>query len=1376
MKLASLPLSFEGDFSDEVKKHAQAALDRYIEDQTTFYKESLTEQHFSRRADYALVSAKKNGRWYDFTFVRSPRGGAPASKMWSKRPITIYEEPVDAIEAIPSDPALAYRGMSAEEYESIQATGTVQSAGSHNLGDIQKGLTFFAPEPDGAAYYASGFSPWQYKPSIEAPGYVIAVDRKLTIDHTQNKGVPEGELAITGSVGRDQIRAVWKIVPSESEPVKFELEYDTGTGKTKERQTWSGGPSGWQIQKVASLSGDAWISPSGEVHSVYGSHAKWAHDFLIREGVNPVPNTLDSIDALLERGWIRKGADSLTVLSLGSSRSRIYDLLRDMAVGVGYGWFFVQTENDHYRIPVEDGEPDLRVLRKVASYGNEPAYLSADEEAELRGEVILTPSGGRLYRTGPGGISERDAREKERLFWVEQGWLAPDEPHPADVRDREEKRLERKRRKMVPMKSGMQGGLPKPKSPPGIHVNEDGSTEDTEIQAKDPVKKTTASHRLAAETLRQLLLDDLEDVRNGARFQEGLWNVVLADAGIDDLSGDLTDTIRELEEQVQNASIGQIAAYAEDIHPDAYEELLASYFREAKKAKVKTAKFQNERSMQCLHCGGFLDKTSLVHNPNHIWNPGILYECGCGKAKLWCNSVRNDKSLIEYLEGRSPFGYYRQGFCFDWYCGFTFTQAKVISNEYPMPGGRRANLIGNPDHPTNQILWDINKEYDGRDTKPLEEWYRRHLSELKEMTGYEKTSSVSTATIKIAFPNYEQVDWSVGRPIGPHWFRDVRRLAMACGGRMAAGSGELPYLEVTFANQDQARRFAQRLCTEKNMNKRDVTATKIQKQATKIQMVKNASEDFQRIKTEEDLSCPVCRAPIGAFSYAWVDPEAGSYGYKGRRRQDVFCSKACARSDRKERESTVADVLVSPQKQAKRKTAGTYPLPEIDRRTKALPEQIRKFLGIAVDHPASRSLDTSTYQKSDDPEAGFERERYNPHGDVMGHLPSNADGYPLIYYTGDGDPLCAGCATAELDEERGFRGRGGDLEFVDIYYEGPTEFCSDCGKEIESAYGDPDAEEGEEKEASKKAKRKTAVKVVSAATKARWKRQSARTIQDSHNDADELLLYAENTGELYPARQEIEKQLRQEMANGTYSRENAARLFRSWFDRAATMYRQEIGSTDHIFSPTVRMIASSEMATRFEAEEKVQKGASSRPIKLGALQTTTRDGRLVFAADDETETEVEVSEPATNDTVLVVSLDNAQVGQVVEETEDEGAIVKLEDDSEIEIEKAALRKVRPTSVRLASLSREFWPKLAVQYGKVEARIHKVETPEFVRIVTAKDKTPRRVKVSDLRALIGVVRGLGASASASNDEDYLTMLRAGRDGRREASKVGTGFRY
>lgn len=60
-------------------------------------------------------------------------------------------------------------------------------------------------------------------------------------------------------------------------------------------------------------------------------------------------------------------------------------------------------------------------------------------------------------------------------------------------------------------------------------------------------------------------------------------------------------------------------------------------------------------------------------------------------------------------------------------------------------------------------------------------------------------------------------------------------------------------------------------------------------------------------------------------------------------------------------------------------------------------------------------------------------------------------GYPVIYIAGGCDVLCAACARAEVIDNRG-------TVATDIYEEGPVEYCASCNREIESAYGDPDAE------------------------------------------------------------------------------------------------------------------------------------------------------------------------------------------------------------------------------------------------------------------------------------------------------------------------------
>jgi uncharacterized protein (TIGR02996 family) len=65
-------------------------------------------------------------------------------------------------------------------------------------------------------------------------------------------------------------------------------------------------------------------------------------------------------------------------------------------------------------------------------------------------------------------------------------------------------------------------------------------------------------------------------------------------------------------------------------------------------------------------------------------------------------------------------------------------------------------------------------------------------------------------------------------------------------------------------------------------------------------------------------------------------------------------------------------------------------------------------------------------------------------------------GYPLVHWHEEsGTPLCAGCANefvANNPEE---------TLHSEPHYEGPPMTCGDCGVDIESAYGDPDAEEHE---------------------------------------------------------------------------------------------------------------------------------------------------------------------------------------------------------------------------------------------------------------------------------------------------------------------------
>lgn len=69
-------------------------------------------------------------------------------------------------------------------------------------------------------------------------------------------------------------------------------------------------------------------------------------------------------------------------------------------------------------------------------------------------------------------------------------------------------------------------------------------------------------------------------------------------------------------------------------------------------------------------------------------------------------------------------------------------------------------------------------------------------------------------------------------------------------------------------------------------------------------------------------------------------------------------------------------------------------------------------------------------------------------------------GYPIVYSDRENSTLCAECASPvyPINETPSYR-----LKPVaaNIYYEGPTIQCGECGKGIASAYGDlDDSEEG----------------------------------------------------------------------------------------------------------------------------------------------------------------------------------------------------------------------------------------------------------------------------------------------------------------------------
>lgn len=105
-----------------------------------------------------------------------------------------------------AEPDTLYRGMSYEEYTSAMRSGAFKSEGSYNIGEQEKGLTYFSSDPRQAQSYAHGFAPWQYAATPTRPAVVVAVkDPGGHIVHPQRPS----EIGITGKVPTSSIKQVY---------------------------------------------------------------------------------------------------------------------------------------------------------------------------------------------------------------------------------------------------------------------------------------------------------------------------------------------------------------------------------------------------------------------------------------------------------------------------------------------------------------------------------------------------------------------------------------------------------------------------------------------------------------------------------------------------------------------------------------------------------------------------------------------------------------------------------------------------------------------------------------------------------------------------------------------------------------------------------------------------------------------------------------------------------------------------------------------------------------------------------------------------------------------------------------------------------------
>lgn len=116
-----------------------------------------------------------------------------------------------------------YRGMSMEEFEYFKKHGHIKSKGSHNIGDVQEGLTYWTTRPESAVAYANSFAPKEFRPHFERPAYVVVAEMPDKEDIKDVEGVGEHEVGVKRAIESNEIIEVWEGKVVIYEPEKLDL-------------------------------------------------------------------------------------------------------------------------------------------------------------------------------------------------------------------------------------------------------------------------------------------------------------------------------------------------------------------------------------------------------------------------------------------------------------------------------------------------------------------------------------------------------------------------------------------------------------------------------------------------------------------------------------------------------------------------------------------------------------------------------------------------------------------------------------------------------------------------------------------------------------------------------------------------------------------------------------------------------------------------------------------------------------------------------------------------------------------------------------------------------------------------------------------------
>lgn len=211
----------------EIKEFIKQSLNKYFRGEL-----NQTLQRYT----ITLAEVKETYSGIQFNYTIMPKGGTPEppdpnDPMYDyimkykdgKTNNVLFKTPKDAIDSIPDDPSLVYRGMSWEEWQFIRQTGTIKSNAGYNIGSSQDNLTFYG-NAETAQFYASGFAPMQYDTSKKRPSVIIAIPREHVLSHQDEPdAIPENEFAHAGSLDAKNIKHAWMLAPIKGRQGSFDL-------------------------------------------------------------------------------------------------------------------------------------------------------------------------------------------------------------------------------------------------------------------------------------------------------------------------------------------------------------------------------------------------------------------------------------------------------------------------------------------------------------------------------------------------------------------------------------------------------------------------------------------------------------------------------------------------------------------------------------------------------------------------------------------------------------------------------------------------------------------------------------------------------------------------------------------------------------------------------------------------------------------------------------------------------------------------------------------------------------------------------------------------------------------------------------------------